>query len=130
MLARTLPAYSPSPAVVLVDGMNVIGSRPDGWWRDRTAAMERLLADVAAWATREPGAERVVVVLDGRPRELGDGGGGVEVRFAPVADDAIAETAAAGDVVVTSDRELVARVQARGARVVSSQTFRRALDGS
>ena len=116
--------------MVLVDGMNVIGSRPDGWWRDRTAAMDRLVAEVAAWAGGQEDGARVVVVLDGRPRPLDGTADGVEVRFAPVADDAIAELAGAGDVVVTSDRELVARVQARGARVVSSRTFRRALDGS
>ena len=45
--------------------MNVIGSRPDGWWRDRRAAMRRLVADLRG-ALGEP----VTVVLDGRPFDL------------------------------------------------------------
>jgi predicted RNA-binding protein with PIN domain len=48
----------------LVDGNNVMGSRPDGWWRDRPAAMQRLVSaldDLAA----ETGDE-VAVVFDGR----------------------------------------------------------------
>jgi hypothetical protein len=34
----------------IVDAMNVIGSRPDGWWRDRRAAMEALISDLDRWA--------------------------------------------------------------------------------
>ena len=33
---------------LIVDGMNVLGSRPDGWWRDRAAAMERMTRRLAA----------------------------------------------------------------------------------
>ena len=37
----------------LVDGMNVIGSRPTGWWRDRPRAMRELVKDLnARWASR------------------------------------------------------------------------------
>ena len=67
----------------LVDGMNVIGSRPTGWWRDRTAAMARLVEDLRAFA-RETG-EPVTVVFDGtaaRAVESRAGGGRLRVREA------------------------------------------------
>ena len=100
--------------------MNVIGSRPDGWWRDRTGAMRRLVERVP---------EGTLVVFDGRERDVG-APAGVAVRFAPVADDLIAELAGPGDVVVTSDRALADRVRARGAEVLSAGTFLRDLDGA
>ncbi|MEA2168935.1 MAG: hypothetical protein QOF76_2235 [Solirubrobacteraceae bacterium] len=97
--------------------MNVIGTRPDGWWRDRTGAMRRLVAALA-----EIDAE-VCVVFDGRPRDLGDVGE-VRVEWAPVADDLIAELADPASTVVTSDGPLAARVPGE---VVSSGRFRREL---
>jgi hypothetical protein len=51
----------------LVDGNNVMGSRPDGWWRDRPAAMQRLVRPSTTWP--ETGDE-VAVVFDGRERDL------------------------------------------------------------
>jgi predicted RNA-binding protein with PIN domain len=118
----------------LVDGLNVIGARPDGWWRDRTAAMERLAAALDALA-RETGDE-VTVVFDGRPRAIP--AERVEVRFArrsgrDAADDDIAALAAADDDpaalrVVTSDAALAGRVTATGATAVGAGAFRRALD--
>ena len=118
----------------IVDGMNVIGSRPDGWWRDRRGAMRRLVEELAA-LTRA-GAEPVTVVLDGRPFDLD--GGPVEVRFASrrgpnAADDDIAALVAAdadpGDLrVVTSDAALERRVRERGAEVEGAGAFRRRLD--
>jgi hypothetical protein len=103
---------------LIVDGMNVIGSVPDGWWRDRTAAMRRLLERL------EPGT---VLVLDGRERDLGDARG-VDVRWAPVADDLIAEVARPGDTVVTSDRGLIERLPAE-CQVIPARTFRTGIDG-
>jgi predicted RNA-binding protein with PIN domain len=117
----------------LVDGMNVIGSRPDGWWRDRRGAMRRLIDDLEAFA-RETGDE-VTVVFDGRPFELR--GDLVDVGFAPggrnAADHAIADMvrvdADAGSLtVVTSDRELEDAVSAAGADLLGSGAFRRRLD--
>jgi hypothetical protein len=107
----------------IVDGMNVIGARPDGWWRDRAAAMRRLAGELAGWAART--GEDVVLVLDGRERDLG-AHPGVTVRFAPVADDLIAKLAAPGDVVVSSDRGLRDRLPA-GVAVEGSSGFRQAL---
>jgi predicted RNA-binding protein with PIN domain len=118
----------------LVDGMNVIGSRPDGWWRDRAGAMARLTAALDAFA-RDTG-EPVTVVFDGRPHDIP--AERVDVRFASrrgpnAADDDIAALAAADADpqalrVVTSDATLAERVTAAGATVVGAGDFRRRLD--
>jgi predicted RNA-binding protein with PIN domain len=115
----------------LVDGMNVIGSRPDGWWRDREGAMERLARRLAAF--RRAQGEEVAVVFDGRRSGRVIGAGGlVEVGFASggrnAADRAIAELVEAdpdpGKLhVVTSDRELAERVRSAGAEVVGAGDF-------
>jgi predicted RNA-binding protein with PIN domain len=118
----------------IVDAMNVIGSRPDGWWKDRRGAMRRLadqLGDLAATG------DDVSVVFDGR--EFGDppAAPGLDVEFAPggrnAADHRIAERVEADPdpgslTVVTSDRELAERVRAAGAKVEGSAGFRRRLD--
>jgi predicted RNA-binding protein with PIN domain len=113
--------------------MNVVGSRPDGWWRDRMGAMRRLVAALEEFAADT--GDDVAVVFDGRPFPL-DGGGLVEVGFAPggrnAADHAIAEWVEADDdpgsiTVVSSDGELVARVRAAGADAMPAGAFRRRL---
>jgi predicted RNA-binding protein with PIN domain len=114
----------------IVDGMNVIGSRPTGWWRDRPRAMRELVEQLRGLA------EPVTVVFDGRPFELD--GGEVEVVFASrrgrnAADDDIAALVAAADDsgglrVVTSDGELAERVREHGAEVVGARSFRERLD--
>jgi uncharacterized protein YaiI (UPF0178 family) len=118
----------------VVDGMNVIGSRPDGWWRDRTAAMRRLAQELDRLAART--GDAVTLVLDGRPRDVG-APAAVEVVFAPggpdAADDEIARRVAVdGDpgslVVTTSDRDLVRRVTEAGVQVEGAGTLRRRLD--
>jgi len=118
----------------LVDGMNVIGSRPDGWWRDRTGAQRRLAEELAAWAGRS--GEQVAVVFDGRPHEIG--APGIEVAFAsrrgPNAadDDIVARVGASADPsavrVVTSDRELARRVEELGAEVVGPGALRERME--
>ena len=105
---------------LIVDAMNVIGSRPDGWWKDRRGAMARLAESLRALE------EDVTVVFDGRPWDGAPADGdGLTVRWAPVADDLIAALASPGDEVVTSDAELAARVRAAGASVTGSGAFRR-----
>lgn len=119
----------------LVDGMNVVGSRPDGWWRDRPAARRALVAKLAVLATDHD----VAVVFDGRaePGEVEEAAQrNVLVRFAPggpnAADDAIVETVEGehdpGSIcVVSSDSTLVGRVTALGAVVQGTGSFRRLL---
>jgi predicted RNA-binding protein with PIN domain len=119
----------------LVDGMNVIGSRPDGWWRDRRGAMRRLIEELEGFAERT--GDEVNVVFDGRPFAL-DGDGPVAVAFAPggrnAADRAIVEWlrvdgAPETVTVVTSDAELERDARAAGAEVVGAGAFRARLDG-
>jgi predicted RNA-binding protein with PIN domain len=112
---------------LIVDGMNVIGSRPDGWWRDRRGAMRRLVEKLEG----VDDYDSVVVVLDGKPFDLDSEG--VDVRFASrrgpnAADDDIAAIAGQGDTVVTSDADLESRVRANGASVIGAGAFRRRLD--
>ena len=122
----------------LVDGMNVIGSRPDGWWRDLDAAVLRLARELAAW--QAAGGDAVTVVFDGRPPpDLDDLDlGGLEAAFAGrgrAADDEIVRRVGIDPDprsvrVVTSDRPLAQRVRAAGAgAVIGSGRFRRLLDG-
>jgi predicted RNA-binding protein with PIN domain len=119
----------------IVDGMNVIGSRPTGWWRDRPRAMRELVDALEAFAQGR--GDPVTVVLDGRPFELE--GETVDVRFASrrgpnAADDDIAALVERDDdpaalSVVTSDGDLARRVREAGAAVVGAGEFRRLLDG-
>jgi predicted RNA-binding protein with PIN domain len=118
----------------LVDGMNVVGSRPDGWWRDRREAMRRLAESLAAFATET--GEPLTVIFDGRPFDLS--ASPIEVAFASgrgpdAADHDIAARVEADPdpsslKVVTSDRALADRVRAAGAEVVPAGPFRRRLD--
>ena len=117
----------------LVDGMNVIGSNPNGWWRDRPAAMRALAGRLAAWAATT--GEPVTLVLDGGRVELGEHPG-VEVVFAAergergrdAADRVIAALAAEAEdpselVAVTSDAALAKRLRSLGATVEGARKF-------
>jgi len=98
----------------LIDASNVIGSRPDGWWRDRAGAAERLLARLAALpGTTLSGpveCTAVVAVVEGRARGVREPDGVRLVRAAGSGDDALvqfaAEHAADDLLVVTADRGL------------------------
>jgi predicted RNA-binding protein with PIN domain len=119
----------------LIDASNVIGSRPDGWWRDREGATRRLLDALRRFADT---GEEVTVVLDAGRAEWAGRDGPLEVAIAPrrgrdAADDEIARMLDAdpdpGSVrVVTSDAALAARARERGAQVEGAGTFRRRLD--
>ena len=111
-------------AVLLVDAANVVGARPDGWWRDRAGAASRLLRRLAPLAGRElpaPGGGRVrctevVAVVEGAARGVEAPEGVTLVRAEGSGDDALAACAArlAGEgrelLVVTADRGLRARL--------------------
>lgn len=124
---------------LIVDAMNVIGSRPSGWWRDRDAAAVRLTERLRALAAAS--GDEVSVVFDGRPIDrLPEGdAGGVSVRYAARrgpdgADDRIIELVEQDGAprsleVVTSDRRLRERVLALGATVSSPSALLRELDG-
>ena len=125
---------------LIVDGMNVIGSRPTGWWHDRDGAKRTLIATLRDFA--EATGTSVTVVLDGRPlTDVPEGShDGVRVLYAPrrgrdAADDRIVELVEADDepatiVVVTSDAALRRRVQRCGAEVLGSSTFLRRVEAS
>ena len=120
--------------MIVVDAMNVIGCRPDGWWADRDGALIRLVEDIS-----DAGVP-ALVVADGAPvTGLPPGShGSVELAYASrrgpnAADDRIAREVAALDVpsaatVVTSDRDLARRVRRHGAVVVGARAFRDRLD--
>jgi hypothetical protein len=124
----------------VIDGNNVMGSRPDGWWRDRVGAAVRLADRLAALAAVT--GDGLLLVLDGRPSERLPAGErqGIHVAYArragrDGADDEIVallqdESALAGPdpVVVTSDRGLAERVRALGVTVVGAGAILTQLD--
>jgi len=120
----------------LVDGMNVIGTRPDGWWRDRHAAMVRLVDLLERWVAAE--GDDLCVVFE-RPPSPPIRSRLVEVAHAPraranSADDEIVRRIAADAQpstirVVTSDRWLADAARAAGATVIGAESFRAQLDG-
>ena len=116
--------------LVIVDGANVVGSVPDGWWRDRLGAARRLrdaLAPVPVAGL--PGVDapvEVVLVVEGAARPLAGEQAPEGVRVVAATgsgDDTIAGLAGEDCVVVTSDRGLRDRVLAVGAQVVGPRTL-------
>ncbi|KUN90178.1 NTP pyrophosphohydrolase [Streptomyces bungoensis] len=119
-----------TPALlVIVDGANVVGSVPDGWWRDRRGAAERLRDRLAADGVPGlPGPAEIVLVVEGAARGV-EPVPGVRVEAAPGSgDDRVVELVErAGDravLVVTADRELRRRVTERGAEVTGPRAVR------
>ncbi|WP_395729567.1 hypothetical protein [Nakamurella sp.] len=114
--------------IVVVDVANVLGSRPDGWWRDRAGAAGRLLDRLARLPGTEvagPGGDvvtidRLVTVVEGAARAAPApaGSGAVEVVRADRDGDSAIVTlvddlaAAGGVLVVTADRGLRQRLPA------------------
>lgn len=115
--------------------MNVIGSRPDGWWRDRRGAMARLVDALERWARAE-GVD-VTVVFE-RPLRPALTSNAVTVANAPAAaansaDDEIVRLVRSAahpeDIVVaTSDRALAERVRAAGAATYPAERLRNDID--
>ncbi|MBD8023836.1 NUDIX domain-containing protein [Microbacterium gallinarum] len=125
------------PAVI-VDAANVVGSVPEGWWRDRPGAAGRLVGRVAELTKTGVTAASLdlpedvwfpdwVIVLEGQARAAGDAPGVEVVRAEASGDDTIVDevrrSVSAGRTVtvVTSDRDLVARVTDAGAAARGSR---------
>ena len=116
--------------------MNVIGTRPDGWWKDRHAAMVRLVGLLERWAAGE--SDDVTVIFE-HPPSPPIRSPLVEVAHAPrarahAADDEIVRRIERARQpsefrVVTSDRWLADTVRAQGATVEPAESFRSRLDG-
>ena len=119
-------------SILVVDGNNVIGAVPDGWWRDRPAAVRRLLARLQCLG------EPATLVLDVAQPDLPEGDhDGITVRYATrrgrdALDDLIREIVhdAADATVVTADRALRRDVEAAGATVLGSGAFLAMLDSA
>src|ERR1700712_3128284 len=111
--------------ILVVDGANVVGSRPDGWWRDRAGAAARLHGQLAIADTSY---DEIVLVLEGQAKGGVPKGRDAHVRTVHATrdgDSAIADQARTlrerGDdvVVITADRGLRQRVEALGCRTMS-----------
>jgi predicted RNA-binding protein with PIN domain len=118
-----------------IDGMNVIGTRPDGWWRDRDRAMRHLVDLLERWVAVE--GEDVTVVFE-RPPSPPIRSTVIEIAHAPrprrdAADDEImrrvlAEPRPDRVRVVTSDHWLADQAGAAGAAVHGADAFRSLLE--
>jgi predicted RNA-binding protein with PIN domain len=120
--------------VLVVDGANVVGSRPDGWWKDRAGAARRLHGQLA---TADTSYDEIVLVLEGQARGGVPSGKDGHLRVVHASrdgDSAIAEaTRAAVEaedavVVITADRALQQRVEVIGARTMSPSWLLSLLD--
>ena len=133
----------PPATVLLVDVANVVGSRPDGWWRDRAGATSRLLDRLGALRGRTlPGPDggpvalvALVAVVEGRAGQVPEPAGVRVVRASGSGDDALVEIAGElvggtdGLLAVTADRGLRARLPA-GTAVTGPGWLLAALDGA
>ncbi|MFD5228923.1 NTP pyrophosphohydrolase [Streptomyces qaidamensis] len=118
-----------TPVLVVVDAANVVGSVPDGWWRDRRGAAERLRDRLASEGVPAvSGPVEIVLVVEGAARGV-ESVPGVRVSSAPDSgDDHIVKVvASAGDrpvLVITADRELRRRIGELGAEVAGPRSVR------
>lgn len=115
----------------LVDGMNVIGTRPDAWWKDRDAAMARLVDLLERWSADSgedvtvvferaprPPIRSTVIEIAHAPRPRADAGDDEIIRLLDVDPEPAAVR------IVTSDRALADRARAAGATVEGADSFR------
>jgi predicted RNA-binding protein with PIN domain len=119
----------------IVDAMNVIGTRPDGWWKNRQGARVRLVEQLDRWASAD--AHLVTVVFE-QPTSPPIHSSAIAIHHAPKAaansaDDEIVRLVRADDRpdeinVVTSDAALADRVRSAGASVYPAARFRSLID--
>jgi predicted RNA-binding protein with PIN domain len=117
----------------IVDAMNVIGTRPDGWWKDRPRARALLVEQLERWASAHA---HVVSLVFEHPTSIRSSS--IAIHHAPhaaanSADDEIVRLVSADDrpehiKVVTSDATLAERVRQAGATVYPAATFRDLID--
>jgi predicted RNA-binding protein with PIN domain len=121
--------------VLVVDGANVVGSRPDGWWRDRAGAAARLHGRLAVADTSY---DEIVLVLEGQAKSGVPRGRDGHLRTVHASKDGdasiIKEAAAAQEqahevVVITADRALAQRVESLGCRTMSPSWLLALLEG-
>jgi hypothetical protein len=110
--------------MLLVDAANVIGSRPNGWWRDRPGAARTFVAQIRTATQAGRLTAPVVVVLEGASRcgaQEGTAHGVTVVHASGSGDDrlvAVAADAGGAVTLVSADRGLRQRAEALGADVV------------
>lgn len=119
--------------VLIIDAANVVGSRPDGWWKDRAGAARRLAARLNA---ADLDGDRVILVLEGAAKAgmPVSSDGRIEIVHAPKEgdDEIVAQAEHAVDdgarvTVVTADRGLIGRLHAVGAQTSSPGALLRSL---
>jgi len=112
-------------SVLVVDAANVVGSRTDGWWKDRPGAARRLHESLLV---ADLPHDEVVMVLEGAAKGGARAGrdGHVRVVHAPRDGDSEIERQVSTAIaqghrvtVITADRFLQARVQGLGAMAMS-----------
>lgn len=112
--------------VLVVDGANVVGARPDGWWKDRAAAARRLHESLLVGDLDH---DEVVLVLEGAAKGGVPAGRDGPVRVVHAVgngdDEIVRQADRAGDVVevATADRMLRLRVAAVGATSISPSSL-------
>jgi predicted RNA-binding protein with PIN domain len=119
----------------IVDAMNVIGTRPDGWWKNRQGARVRLVEQLERWASADAA---VVTVVFEQPTSPPIRSSAIDIHHAPKAaansaDDEIVRLVRADGHpeeinVVTSDAALAERVRSAGASVYPAARFRSLID--
>ncbi len=121
--------------VLVVDGANVVGSVPDGWWRDRAGAAARLHASLQS---ADLPFDSVVLVLEGKARggvREGEAAGVTTVHAPGSGDDEIVARCRAhaeGGAVITvvsADRALLTRLDTFGVMVLGPRALRAELAG-
>lgn len=119
-----------STHLLVVDAANVVGSRPDGWWRDRAGAARRLLTNLTSLPALLDDPTEIAVVLEGAAKSavettpdpafptlrivLADGSG--DDAIVDVVKAALADNNTRLITVITADRGLRARVEPLGAQ--------------